>query len=545
MKLSLIYHTIKHLKPIQIRYQFWYRIRKKRRKLIGFKYSILIEKEGNSIKLATPIPRYTSFNDYTVTFLNQSKTFPKNDIDWNYSEYGKLWTYNLNYFDFLIQPEMEPKIGWELIENYILNLTNKSTGLEPYPISLRGINWIKFISKFSSSHSPIFSPSQLHTFSSSLYAQYQILLDNLEYHLMGNHLLENGFSLLFGGFYFKDDRLYKKAKKIIAEQLKEQILNDGGHFELSPMYHQIILDRLLDCINLVQNNLLFEDQEPLLQLMEEKAEKMIYWLNQISFSNGQIPMLNDSAPDIAPSTRQINDYASRLNLIHVNSSNFVQHLTDSWTLSKSGYRRFNGTNYECIIDIGPIGPLYQPGHAHADTFNFLLNIYNQPYIVDSGVSTYNPGETRMKERGTSAHNTVTVMDENSSEIWGSFRVARRAKVDIIKDYENNFIAQHNGYRKLKTIHQREWNFSEHQINILDTIKGKCKEGKAHFWISPSIIPEIKNQKVYSENAVMTFQNAVSVELVGTQIPDGFNLFADNYKIEVVFKHYLKTTIKIR
>ncbi|MFW6273222.1 MAG: heparinase II/III family protein, partial [bacterium] len=149
---------------------------------------------------------------------------------------------------------MDPKIGGELIENYILNLSNTSTGLEPYPISLRGINWIKFISKFSSSHPHIFSPSQLLTFSSSLYAQYQILLDNLEYHLMGNHLLENGFSLLFGGFYFKEEELYEKARQIIIEQLKEQILNDGGHFELSPMYHQIILDRLLDCINLVQNN---------------------------------------------------------------------------------------------------------------------------------------------------------------------------------------------------------------------------------------------------------------------------------------------------
>ncbi|MFW6275885.1 MAG: heparinase II/III family protein, partial [bacterium] len=307
--------------------------------------------------------------------------------------------------------------------------------------------------------------------------------------------------------------------------------------------HQIILDRLLDCINLVQNNLLFEDQDPLLQLMEEKAKKMIGWLNQMTFSNGQIPMLNDSASGIAPTTQKLNNYAKSLDLTTETKPKEIR--SNQCNLDDSGYRRFNGTNYECIIDIGPIAPSYQPGHAHADTFNFVLNLYNQPYIVDTGVSTYNPGETRLKERGTSAHNTVTIMDENSSEIWGSFRVARRAKVDIIKDHENHFIAQHNGYRKLKTIHQREWSFSESQINILDTIKGKCKEGKAHFWISPSIIPEIKNQKVYSENGVMTFQNAVSVELVGTQIPDGFNLFSDNYKIEVVFKHYLKTTIKIR
>ena len=33
---------------------------------------------------------------------------------------------------------------------------------------------------------------------------------------------------------------YKKSKLLILEQLNEQILNDGAHFELSPMYHKII-----------------------------------------------------------------------------------------------------------------------------------------------------------------------------------------------------------------------------------------------------------------------------------------------------------------
>ena len=81
-----------------------------------------------------------------------------------------------------------------------------------------------------------------------------ILLDNLEYHLLGNHLLENGFSLLFGAYYFQDENLYKKAKEILEKELNEQILDDGAHFELSPMYHQLMLFRVLDCINLVKHN---------------------------------------------------------------------------------------------------------------------------------------------------------------------------------------------------------------------------------------------------------------------------------------------------
>ena len=34
------------------------------------------------------------------------------------------------------------------------------------------------------------------------------------------------------------------------QQLEEQILPDGAHYEQSPMYHCILLDRLLDAINI-------------------------------------------------------------------------------------------------------------------------------------------------------------------------------------------------------------------------------------------------------------------------------------------------------
>lgn len=529
---SKYYHTLIHLKPIQIRYQLWYRIRRFCRKLTGFKYPCSIRKEGYPLDLQPFIPKHVSFNDYQFTFLNQAKTFAGNEIDWNYKEFGKLWTYNLNYFDFLLQQEIKPEIGQTLIEDFISKLKNNSTALEPYPIALRGINWIKFIS-FAS-----FSNSQILKFSNSLYAQYQILLDNLEYHLLGNHLLEDGFSLLFGAFYFNDEKLYRKANEIIIAELNEQVLNDGGHFELSPMYHQIILDRLLDCINLVQNNQRFDGQEALHILMQNKALKMLRWINNMTFSNGQIPLLNDSTHDIAPSTDQINQYAIRLgindNIFRLNSCN----------LSQTGYRRFNGSNYECIIDIGKIGPSYQPGHAHADTFNFVLSINNQEYMIDPGISTYEANETRLKERGTHSHNTVTITNEDSSGIWSSFRVARRANVDILKEDENLIIAEHDGYRHKGTIHQRKWEFQEKQILITDLLKGHITEGKAHFWLGPGLNPEIKENTIQIEELILTFENAKKLSLIKSQIPLGYNKYGDSSVIEIIFSYHLRTTFTI-
>src|SRR5690606_30037047 len=114
-----------------------------------------------------------------------------------------------------------------------------------------------------------------------LYNHYQILYHNLEYHLLGNHLLENGFSLFFAAYYFKDDKLYKKSFKILKIELKEQILSDGAHFELSPMYHQILLHRLLDCVNLVLLNP-YKDND-LIAFLKEKAIMMLSWLQAVTY----------------------------------------------------------------------------------------------------------------------------------------------------------------------------------------------------------------------------------------------------------------------
>jgi len=459
----------------------------------------------------------------------------------NEKKFGKLWFYNLNYMDYLLQPNMDKETGISLINHFIKSLPTNPTAIEPYPVALRGINYIKFLSKyeFAREYEERRRPKQSHdlnSINSSLYAQYQILLDNLEYHLLANHLLEDGFSLLFGAYYFKDIKLYAKAKEIIKSELDEQILEDGAHFELSPMYHQIILDRLLDCINLVQNNRLFESQSKLLELMRLKASVMLNWLNNITFSNGEIPLLNDSAPDIAPKTKQLFDYASSLNfsLETFNSK-----------LSSSGYRKYDGENYECIVDIGQIGPLYQPGHAHADTFNFVLNINNLAFLVDTGISTYEANLVRLKERGTETHNTVTIGETNSSEVWSSFRIAKRAKVEIFNEDVNSVCAQHYGYRKIKTTHQRVWQFNENNIAIIDKIIGKQKNATAHLHFAPGLILKKTKNGIHANNSLINFAGADKIDLQENKIPNGYNRFLNNYKVQISFSGKLETYITIQ
>jgi len=362
---------------------------------------------------------------------------------------------------------------------------------------------------------------------------------------MGNHLLENGFSLLFGGFYFKDDQLYEKARKIITEQLEEQILDDGGHFELSPMYQQIILDRMLDCINLLQNNNRFDDQEPLLQLMKEKAEKTIKWLLKITFANGQIPLLNDSAPGIAPTTKQLKNYASHLDIISDNSYNLVRRLTDSWALSDSGYRKYSTPHYECIIDIGHIGPNYIPGHAHADTFNFVLYISKNPFIVDTGISSYEKNSQRYIERSTISHNTVEINDNNSSDVWGGFRVGKRVKPVVIKDDSYGAAAYYRFNKFL--IHKRAFQFEKSQIIIADEIiekkKVKC-ECKAAFHFPPGVDYIQENNSIQCPYGEIRFSNADQIKKSQYFHAEGMNIQKEAPMLIVFFTNKLTTHINI-
>ena len=524
-KVILLIYTLKYLKLKQIYYQFFYKIRGV---FFKNKYSKFLAQKGNTLNWKDSFSYPNSFSEEGIfVFVNQVYEC-KDSIDWNFKKYGKLWTYNLNYFDFLNQENITKEQGLVLIQNYLSQDSILKDGKEPYPISLRGINWIKFLSKHKIAD---------HHIDQTLYNHYQILTNNLEYHLLGNHLLENGYSLLFGAYYFKDERFYKKAKNILTEELKEQILEDGAHFELSPMYHQILLHRLLDCINLINLNS-WKEKEDFVEHLKVKAISMLGWLNEITFRNGTIPMVNDSTYDIAPSSKQLFTYAEKIGL-----------QLDSVKLSDSGYRMIRKSNYELFVDVGDIGPSYQPGHAHSDTFNFELYIENKPFIVDTGISTYEKNSIRLEQRQTASHNTVKIDDKEQSEVWDGFRVARRAKIVQLKEKQNYIEATHNGYKKLNLLHKRIFITEDSKIEIIDEIPNGKKSKKIAFL---HIHPEIGDFKI-SGNNVNFSKGSFNIQFKGDslniEISDydyclGFNRTRKAKKIAVMFENNLSTQINL-
>lgn len=512
-RLLTLFHTVRYLKPIQI-YQ---RLVNKVNKCVYRKVDWETPIDSDSCKLVfkESIQFENTYNNNSFDFLNLKKDFGEK-VNWDFLDYGRLWAYNLNYFEYLNQQDITLKNGTELIEDFINQLPASEVGLEPYPISLRCINWIKFFIRFGS------TPS----YDSILYKQLLLLTSKKEYHILGNHLLENGFSFLFGAYYFNNDRFYKEAKIILIPQLKEQILEDGAHFELSAMYHSIMLFRLLDCYNLVSNSNLFNNE--LEHLLKNKSIKMLSWLNKITFSDGKIPLLNDAAFKIAPKPKSLFEYALRLGL---------KFETDV-VLGESGYRKFKTTKFELVADIGKVGPDYQPGHAHADTFNFELYVNGRPLIVDSGTSTYEINDVRFYERSTIAHNTVVINGDNSSEVWSGHRVAKRAKVSIINDLSNLIVAVHDGYKKYNVLHQRTFNsYNNSGLEIIDEI-----QSKAVFYLhfAPNEDFQLYDNIIKGIDYKIEFIGVEKIELFESYYSPEFNKRIKRKSVSVTFSNKLQT-----
>jgi uncharacterized heparinase superfamily protein len=415
-------------------------------------------------------------------FLNaeHSPAFPS---AWNDPALPKLWLYNLHYFDDLNAEDTDTRRNWHaaLIACWIAeNQPGAGNGWEPYPLSLRIVNWAKWV--LAGNELP---PEALH----SLAVQVRYLRGRLEYHLLGNHLWANAKALVFAGLFFdgpEAEGWLDKGLEILAREIPEQILPDGGHFERSPMYHAIILEDLLDLVNLYRT---FGREVPAGWL--DAITRMRHWLTVMSHPDGRIALFNDAAFGIAPEPVALDEYASRLGLPPLPPiAEGVTQLVDT------GCLRLERGPAIALLDVAPIGPDYIPGHAHADTLSFELSLLGQRVIVDTGTSTYEKTAERQRQRGTAAHNTVQIDGEDSSEVWGGFRVARRARpfaLTVTADAgESRVSCAHDGYRRLpgKPVHRREWRLTASALEVCDRIEGSFQKAVARYHFHPDVTLEL-------------------------------------------------------
>jgi len=462
-KLLLYFNTVKHLRLKQFVFNF---IRRFPAKL---KIVDISDVECFQLTLIAPIKYKNKINNESVCFLNETRSFDYIS-DWVCLNEPKLWRYNLHYFDFLLDDGASEAVKDKLINEWISVSHNlKEDAWEPYPISLRLVNWVKYFIVYKNNTVPAH-------WLNSLYQQTQVFSNSIEYHILANHYLKNAKALFFAGAYLKTNdskKWFDKGKKVLIEEAKEQILDDGGHYEKSPMYHSIMVEDYLDVINLLNSNSL-EISADAVGFLKQQTIKSLGFLAKILMPDGDIPLFNDSAFKIAPHPDLIFKYADDL-LEYKRKDAFQDDGVVS--LDASGYYIIKSNNSQCIIDCGSISPDYQPGHTHCDLLSYELSVGVKRLIVNSGLFDYESSDEREYCRSTRAHNTIQVDDKEQSEVWGQFRVARRAKVinsDLyMKDNVSVFKGSYSPYWSSKSaiVHSRDIRKRQDVWLIKDHVSG--------------------------------------------------------------------------
>jgi uncharacterized heparinase superfamily protein len=448
-------------------------------------------------------------------------------VPWQPSQTGRLWRYNLHYFEYALDLAMLVK--WQkdgqaagvlarLFREWIgANPIGHGVGWHSYPIARRIVNWIHAFSL--ASPTAIFENEASETkWLTSLYQQARYLEDHLEYDCLGNHLLANGKALVFAGLFFggkAGSRWYNIGQRILWRGLQDQLLEDGGHQERSPMYHSIVLQDYLEVALALKLN-----GREVPDWVRTHMISMGDLLSGVRHPDGEIPLFGDSAFGIAHKPGDILAAAERLldasgrwpdtkpglycTLIAPQAnqpgktSQLTQKMRSSWPATGYFVLPGAGSGDRLIVDAKPMGPDHLPAHGHCSLFSYELSIRGERFIVDSGVETYEPGAWRTFWRSTRAHNTVVVDGAEQFEIWASFRVGKRTQLmecTLLQQSSTSlFVGVHSGFVGQKApTRQRRFIASlagEYWL-VLDEIKGRGNhsiESLVH--LAPNAVCEI-------------------------------------------------------
>ena len=428
-RVSLYYHTVKNMKPSQVINRLRIKLGK------GCTLGEAVNKNINGIqKVESPesldfdplfVARFPveELMKNKITFLHSSRKMDW-EKTWQFEDKSTLWNFNLHYFEYLF-PLIKAWIDTgdniyldktiQMINGWIdSNPKGSSPAWASYTTALRIVTWISWYE-----YAVEVLPEDFRKkFLLSLHDQFMYLSTHLEKDILGNHYFEDLKSLVITAIFFKDDAVLEKALSDFKAECKEEILSDGMHFELSPMYHKIIFEGMLRIV-VALRGIGRKDQE-----IESYLQPMLDVA--YSFEDGleRVPLFNDGGNNVAKSLDALVKTAGELGY----NPKF------KGQLKASGFYIFqktiDGKTWKLVVDAGHPGPKYIPGHAHCDAMSYELFRDGKAIVVNCGTYAYQCKE-RNFFRSTAAHNTIMVEGTEQSQCWGAFRLAKRSSTKVL------------------------------------------------------------------------------------------------------------------
>lgn len=479
-KLRLLFQSVLHTRSAQV----WHRLRllAKRKTLARFASSRLAARTAVATDRMPParatlpaalfaprtgLVRRDERGGLSVCFLNVERNIAL-PLDWHPAELKKgtrLWLLNLHYMEFL-----EGLTAAEFAA-YVRHWIHANKPYRPgywlddwnsYSLSIRVVVWMQQFAH----HRAALTPADQALMLGSLTAQLRYLLNNLELDIGGNHLIKNIKALLWAGAFFESAEAAhwrRRGEVLLVQELAEQILPDGMHYELSPAYHAQVTADLLECYAVLPAG-------PLKETLRRQLEKMACNLADMTHPDGLPSLFNDGGLHMAYAPAECLAVFNQLVSSAIEPGATIDY-------PSAGYFGLREGGELLLVDCGPLAPDHLPAHGHGDALSFEWSTAGQRALIDPGVYEYNEGLLRAQSRCTRLHNTVTLDALDQSEFWKAFRVGRRARIVErtvrCSPRHLSLTATHDGYRHLRgaPLHRRSIDATPGSITLHDEIIG--------------------------------------------------------------------------
>ena len=375
--------------------------------------------------------------DGEVTFLNATLPVAESgDLAWFHhalEDVPALWALKLHGFEFLNwaflgheTPTACPD-GHATFQEWIrswVHSDDTDIGTEqylrsawtPHSVSLRVLNLSRYYCWCA--EEPV-DAAFLRLLRRLIFKNALFLENHVEYDIGGNHLIENAVALVIAGVLFDDaDQKWLDTGVSVLEDTSTQFLDDGGHFERTPMYHILTLTRYLTVVDLLRAS--GRNVPPEIGNAAQRAAEFLY---SIRPPDGRIPLLNDSVFGQALALDTCLAYARAVGIEPGESPPRI-------AMPSSGYYWLGEGDDRLLVDGGVFGPPHLPAHSHNDLFAIMLWVDGFRLLTDTGTYEYAPTARRQYSRSVRGHNTVQVGSMEPIPIGGQYLAGRRLQPSV-------------------------------------------------------------------------------------------------------------------
>ena len=370
---------------------------------------------------------------------------------------------------------------------------------------------------------------------------------NLSHYFSPNtHLLGEALALYVAGRTLPElaasERRASTGRRILLQQIDQQVAVDGGHCERSTHYHRYTLDFYSLALIVARNTGdaaagRFEDAVARLGIAARLLADDHGRAPHIGDDDGGalMPMLGVAPDDLRPSLAVAAALVDRPALQIGTTPEETLWLLGpesalrrpqsslsrvaSGALTETGYYVSRSpAGDHLVVDGGPHG--YQNGgHAHADALSLTFAVRGVPLLIDPGTACYTTDSAvRDRMRSTALHNTLTLDDRSQSLPSGPFHWSHVANGHVHRWRTNGrfdyFDGSHDGYRPMEH-RRRVLSMHGDMVIVADFVGGSGTHAAAVHWhLDPRWTVETRTR-----GAIFT-RHGGRGDRVGLSVPQG-------------------------